>query len=104
MCIRDSLSPARSAENIQVPCFFIHCKNDEKVSVDAIKAVYASAGCDYKELWLTNGRRHFDSYFYNPDEYIGKVRNFINKIVSGSIKDVHLNKIIEDPDEVLAQI
>lgn len=98
------LSPAKSAQNIHVPCFFIHCKNDEKVSVDAIKAVYNSAGSDYKELWLTNGRRHFDSYFYNPEKYIKQVRTFIDKVVAGSIQDLHLKKIIEDQDEVLAQI
>ncbi len=96
--------PARSAENIHIPIKFIHCKNDEKVSVDAIRAVYEGAGSDYKELWLTNGRRHFDSYFYNPEKYIKEVRQFIDKVVSGSIKDVHLKKVIEDPDEVLAQI
>lgn len=98
------ISPARSAENIHIPIKFIHCKNDEKVSVDAIKAVYDGAGSDYKELWLTNGRRHFDSYFYNPEKYIKEVRAFMDKVISGSIKDVHLKKVIEDPDEVLAQI
>ncbi len=61
--------------------FFIHCKNDEKISVYAIKAVYESAGCAYKELWLTNGRRHFDSYFYNPEKYIKEIRGFMDKVV-----------------------
>ena len=55
-------------------------------------------------LWLTNGRRHFDSYFYNPEKYMKEVRSFIDKVVSGSIKDKQLQKIIEDPDELLAQI
>ena len=98
------INPAISAEKIHVPCFFIHCKNDEKVSVDAVKTVYNSAGTDYKMLWLTNGRRHFDSYFYNPEKYIKEVRNFIETVVSGSIKDKQLQKIVEDPDELLVQI
>lgn len=98
------LNPAQSAEGLRVPVMLIHCKNDEKVSVDSIKAVYNNVGSDYKELWLTNGRRHFDSYFYNPEKYIKEVRGFIDKVVAGSVKDLHLNKVIEDPDEVLAQI
>ena len=72
------INPVESIRKLHVPCFFIHCKNDEKVSVDAVKTVYEGAGTEYKMLWLTNGRRHFDSYFYNPEKYIKEVRSFID--------------------------
>lgn len=97
------ISPAESIKTIQVPCFFIHCKNDEKISVDAIKNIYAASGSPYKQLWLTNGRRHFDSYFYNPEKYIKEIRGFIETVVSSSRKP-HKDQIVEDADELLAKI
>ena len=98
------VSPVESVQKITVPCFFIHCKNDEKITVDAVKKVYESAGTDYKVLWLTNGRRHFDSYFYNPERYVKEIRGFIDKAVNGSLEQEKTARIIEDPDELLVQI
>jgi alpha-beta hydrolase superfamily lysophospholipase len=92
------LNPAESAHNITVPVCLIHCKNDEKVPVESIKRVYEGVGSQYKMLWLTNGRRHFDSYFYNPEKYILMVRSFLDHVIDGSIKNEKLNKIIEDTE------
>jgi len=97
------LNPAESIKKINVPCFFIHCKNDEKISVDAIKTIYAASGSDYKKLWLTNGRRHFDSYFYNPEKYVKEVRGFIEMSVNSSHIEAQ-QLVFEDQDELLAQI
>jgi hypothetical protein len=55
-------------------------------------------------LWLTNGRRHFDSYFYNPEKYIKEIRAFIDEVVNGELKNKHFAQVTEDPDELLAQI
>lgn len=52
---------AQSAKKINIPCFFIHCKNDKKVPVAAVKNVFNST-TGYKKLWITNGRYHFDSF------------------------------------------
>lgn len=98
------ISPSRSASHITVPCFFIHCKNDEKVSVAAVKSVYENTASSYKKLWLTNGRRHFDSYFYNPEKYIKEIRAFIEDVVSRDLSTVHYTQVTEDPDELLTQI
>ena len=57
------LYPAESVKKISVPLFLIHCKNDKKVTVDAVKRIYNNAGSEYKKLWITDGRRHYDSYF-----------------------------------------
>ncbi len=97
------ISPELSIQKIEVPCFFIHCKNDEKISVEAIKSIYESAGTPYKRLWLTNGRRHFDSYFYNPERYIKEIRGFIDNVIHQSFDQTN-QQVIEDPDELLAQI
>lgn len=98
------VSPVESIQKVHVPCFFIHCKNDEKITVDAVKNIYKSAHADYKILWLTNGRRHFDSYFYNPEKYVKEIRGFIDKAVTGSLDQQKFEHIIEDPDELLIQI
>src|SRR5690606_33198682 len=89
---------ALSVKKVQTPCFFIHCKNDEKVSVAGIKTVFNNAA-GYKKLWLTNGRRHFDSYFYNPERYTKKVRNFIIYVINNQIQQKKNNKIIEDAND-----
>ncbi len=93
------LKPVESAKNIKVPCLFIHCKNDEKVSVAAVKSIYENVQAP-KTLWLTNGRRHFDSFFYNPEQYANKVKTFVNELVEKKNKPETTALIIEDEDEM----
>jgi len=89
------VSPAESIAKITVPCFFIHCKNDEKVSIAAAKRVFGGAN-GYKRLWLTNGRQHYDSYFFNPEKYTDMVRVFVDEVLAGTMDYQLHNKIIED--------
>ena len=91
------IHPAESAKKITVPVFFIHCKNDQKVSVDQVRRVYEGAA-GYKRLWLTNGRRHYDSFFYNPEKYIENVRAFYHQVLNGELSDVPQEGIIEDDE------
>ncbi|MFZ5954544.1 MAG: alpha/beta hydrolase [Candidatus Dependentiae bacterium] len=93
--------PAESAAKIKVPCFFIHCKNDEKISVDAVKTVYNAVG-GYKTLWLTEGRKHYDSVFYNHGAYKKNVREFAYNLVFGRLPADYDKKIIEDQDDMLS--
>lgn len=88
------VSPMDSIKNVTVPCFFIHCKNDEKVSVGAARNLFNGAR-GTKWLWLTDGRRHFDSFFYNPEKYVYKVNRFIQKVLTSSL-DGKQEKIKED--------
>lgn len=92
------LYPAESAKNIIVPVFFIHCKNDQKVSVEQVRHVYEGAS-GYKRLWLTNGRRHYDSFFYNPEKYIEQVRLFCDQVINNAISGMPREGIIEDNDD-----
>lgn len=85
----------KAIKKVEVPCFFIHCRNDEKVTIDAIKTVFQAAQ-GYKTLWLTNGRRHFDSYFYNPELYTERVTRFVEQVVHGTLLTNQHNSIVED--------
>ncbi len=90
--------PADSIKKVTVPCFFIHCRNDEKIPLEAGKLVYENAPCQ-KSLWITNGRRHFDSLFYNPEVYVDHVTSFYKQVMNGSINKKPRQKIIEDPED-----
>ena len=89
------LYPSESAKKITIPAFFIHCKNDQKVSVDQVRKVYEGAA-GFKRLWLTDGRRHYDSFVYNPEKYIEKVRQFYNQVLNGEIRHLPRSEVIED--------
>ena len=89
---------AESAKKIIIPIFFIHCKNDQKVSIDQVKNVYENAA-GYKRLWLTNGRRHYDSFFYNPEKYIERVRLFCNQFIDGDFDEMVQCGIMQDEEE-----
>jgi pimeloyl-ACP methyl ester carboxylesterase len=93
------LYPAELAKKINIPVFFIHCKNDQKVSVEQVMNVYVNTA-GYKRLWLTNGRRHYDSFIYNPEKYIELVRSFCYQVINGDILEMAPEGILEDePDD-----
>jgi pimeloyl-ACP methyl ester carboxylesterase len=89
------ISPVDTIARISVPCFFIHCINDEKVPLESAQALYNNAK-GYKRLWITKGRRHFDSFFYNPEQYAYKVRKFLDQVLDQSLFNKELAKIIDD--------
>lgn len=93
------VNPAESVKKITIPCFFIHCKNDEKIPISAVDAVFEGAAGP-KELWKTNGRRHYDSLFYNPELYKQKLQNFLDRVLSGDINNLPKQGcIVVDPDD-----
>lgn len=89
------ITPSETIKQVSVPCFFIHCKKDEYMSLDAIKSMYAGVPALYKKLWITEGRWHFDSYFHNPEKYQQFVINFIEEILKGKAASP-CSEIIED--------
>lgn len=93
------ITPVKSIEKVSVPSLFISCKQDDKVSIDAIKTMYNGSSALYKTLWLTNGRGHFDSYFYNPEKYTAAVRSFLDQAIEGSLYTAKKQEIIEDIDD-----
>jgi pimeloyl-ACP methyl ester carboxylesterase len=97
------ITPVESVKKISVPVFYISCKRDEKVSVDAIKALFQSTSSGYKQLWITNGRRHFDSFFYNPEQYSDRVRQFVLNFIAGKTQATK-HEVIQDNDDLVAQV
>lgn len=93
------VSPVESIKTVSIPSFFILCKNDERVSVAAIKNIYKGSAANYKLLWLTNGRNHFDSFFYSPETYTDRVRTFLDDALSGKLYVTKREEIIEDADD-----
>jgi pimeloyl-ACP methyl ester carboxylesterase len=91
--------PIESAKKISVPCFFIHCKNDEKVPTKSAEELYSGV-MGYKRLWITNGRRHFDSFFYNPEQYAYRVSKFLEQVLDKSLFEKKQTKIINDETDV----
>lgn len=89
------LSPVDSIKKVSIPCLFIHCKNDEKVPVEAAQSLYENAQ-GFKRLWITNGRRHYDSIFYNPEKYGYKVNKFMEDVLTGQVKNKEQSKIYND--------
>jgi len=93
------IKPVESVKKISVPCFYILCKRDDKVSVDAIQEIFASTASLYKALWITNGRGHFDSYFYNPEKYIELVQQFISACLDGTAQKTHKKTVMRDDEK-----
>jgi pimeloyl-ACP methyl ester carboxylesterase len=93
------IKPDQSVKKITIPMFIVHCKNDDKVTISAAKSIYNNAASAYKKLWITNGRRHYDSYFYSPERYTTQIRKFLDDAVSGSLYTAHKEEIMEDKNE-----
>lgn len=91
-------SPAESIKKVDVPCMFIHCKEDKRVPVAAIHAIYQNA-VGPKTLWVTNGRRHYDSLFYNPEKYAQRISSFFDRVMNGEIHKEKMQEVSQDSDE-----
>ncbi|MFI5332944.1 MAG: alpha/beta hydrolase [Candidatus Babeliales bacterium] len=95
------VTPVKTVSKVSVPSLFISCKKDKRVSIEGIKAIYNNSAASYKKLWLTNGRWHFDSYFYNPEKYTETVRNFLDLALQGTLYTTQKQEIVEDIEEIL---
>jgi len=93
----ERFAPAESIKKVSSPCLFIHCKNDDKIPVESVYKLFECAP-GFKKLWVTNGRRHYDSLFYAPERYADEVRAFYELVLSGQAQDSRA-EVIEDSDE-----
>ncbi|HEV2601856.1 MAG TPA: alpha/beta hydrolase [Candidatus Babeliales bacterium] len=91
-----SFAPMETVKQITIPVFLILCKNDEKVPVPAMMELYTNLACPYKILWITNGSKHFDSYFYSPERYTDMVRSFLDLAETGQLYKEKKSEIIRD--------
>lgn len=88
-------SPQEAAKSLVIPALYISCAADDKTPFTAVKQVYdASKG--FKRFWITQGRWHFDSFFYNPEAYQYRVNKFIEQVLDQSYKNKKQEKISDD--------
>lgn len=92
------IHPQEAIKKVTIPCLIIGCKNDDKAPQEAVQAVYNNAQ-GFKRLWITNGRRHFDSFFYNPEKYSYKINRFIEKLLDKQLPEKAQEKIEIEIDE-----
>lgn len=93
-----SVRPVEAIKKVSIPCLIIGCKNDKKAPVEAVTEIYSGA-TGFKRLWITNGRRHFDSFFINPEKYAYKIHRFIEQVLSQEIVNKEQEKIYYDAPE-----
>lgn len=100
----EPVNTVEAAKKITIPALFITCKNDVKAPVEAVTAVYKEVKSPYKRLWLTNGRFHYDSLFYNPEKYAHRVKKFIERFLDKKLKACTTCGIWDDTptDDILA--
>lgn len=94
------VSPKEAIKEVTIPCLFIVCKKDTRAPVFAVKSIFDNAGSRYKKLWITNGRGHCDSVFYNPEKYKEAVTEFLEAIVTNKMAQYVDQQVFEDPQEV----
>ncbi len=88
------VTPVESVKKITVPCFFIHCENDKKVTVDDVQSLYNNKP-GFKRLWITQGQAHFGSYPHNPELYWYKVNKFLKKLREQPLHERDQEKICD---------
>ncbi len=71
-------SPLRQVSQCSYPMLFIHGDCDSFVPTAMVYPLY-DAKPTPKELWITKGAEHAQSYLKHKEEYIEKVRTFLNK-------------------------
>jgi len=89
------INPLESVKKIKVPCFFVICKNDEKISPEAVKKIYNNHS-GYKRLWITDGRDHCDSVFNDPERYLQTINSFFDDVIENKITNQNRALVIDD--------
>lgn len=90
------VEPMESIKKITIPCLFIHCKNDTKIPVAAIQALYTNSGSRMKQLWITPGQNHFGSYLDQPEWYWYKVNKFLERAKKRKVSKKLRAKVDDD--------
>jgi pimeloyl-ACP methyl ester carboxylesterase len=76
--------PIEKAREITVPCFFVSCENDNKVTVDCVRRLYDEVSSPYKRQWVTQGMKHCGSCLAQPELYAYKLNKFIKTALDDS--------------------
>ena len=74
----EEASALRQVEKSQLPMLFIHGDSDTFVPTEMVYRLYA-AKPGKKELWVTRGSGHAQSYLDHREEYVRHVADFLNR-------------------------
>lgn len=77
----DEVKPYEAVQNITVPMFLIHGKEDKVCAPESSKIIYDNIPHNNKELWLVDNVQHVNAYDKVGDEYFDRIINFINNKV-----------------------
>lgn len=77
-CFHDA-SPLEAMKNTSLPIFFIHGSADTYVPTNMVNILYEAKTKGDKELWFGEGSKHADSYYDHKDEYVKRVKEFVEK-------------------------
>lgn len=69
-----------AVKNAKIPMLFIHGKKDTLVPFDMHSILYNATPSKKKYKYIVKNAGHAESYAKNPDKYIKKIENFLNKI------------------------
>jgi len=58
----------------------IHSKDDTKVPVENSRLIYKASNPYTTTFWETSGADHEEIYQANPEEYVKKVTDFLEKL------------------------
>ncbi|MBR4808725.1 MAG: alpha/beta hydrolase [Bacteroidales bacterium] len=73
-------SSLKQLEKCDRPMLFIHGDADDFVPTSHVYKNYDAKVNGYKELWVTEGAVHANSYAKYPLEYTQRVRDFLNRV------------------------
>ncbi len=87
--------PIESIKKVTIPCFFVTCKNDEKIPPEGVKQIFNNHP-GIKRYWETGGRHHCDSLWEHPEKYAETVSKFFKDIATGKIYSQEKEIVIYD--------
>jgi len=73
-------SSVKQLEKSTVPMLFIHGDADDFVPIKHLYKNYKAKKNGYKEMWVTKGAVHANSFQKYPEEYVAHCRAFLEKV------------------------
>jgi len=85
------VSPIKNVKNGEGKSFFlIHSRTDEAIPyAESEKIIQCISSGHHKELWLTEGVEHINSYLVYKEEYERRVLQFLNRYLIKSKSTIH---------------
>ncbi|MDR1568429.1 MAG: alpha/beta hydrolase [Streptococcaceae bacterium] len=71
-------SCTKALQRNKLPILFIHGQEDRFVPIKMVYQNYHATKGE-RQLWVVKGARHAESFIVAKDEYIGKIKAFLNK-------------------------